>query len=1232
MERIKIEINGQEFEADPGKTILEVVQENAIDDIPTLCHSPELDPYGSCFLCVVEVEGRSNLVPSCSTRITPGMEVQTRNERVIASRKTALELLLSNHYADCLPPCTLGCPAGVDVQGYIALSAMGLHGKAVDHIRERNPLPAVCGRICVRKCELSCRRNDVDEPVGINAIKRFVTDLPRIYDGEPECAPAKGKSVGIVGAGPAGLTAAWFLGRNGYKAVIYEAMDKAGGMLRYGIPAYRLTDAVLDQEVEHICKAGAKITYGMKVGQDISLQTLRARHDAVFLAAGAWAGKAMMVDGEFETDGVVNGIEFLREKTDNPEPLTGTVAVIGGGNTAVDAARTSWRLGADKVIILYRRTRNEMPADEMEITASLEEGIEIMELAAPVGIIAESGRLKALRCIRMKLGSPDSSGRRRPIPLEDSEFDLPCRTAVVAIGQAPVLDGLSSTAAGELELSRWNTIVVDHETMSTNIDGIFAGGDAADDGPTVVIDAIRDGRKAARAIHARLSDDRLPPVSFAVAKDYWAKPGSAELGDVKESPRHEVHTISVEDREGSFAEVASGFEYEDNVHETARCLSCGCIMYEDCPLRLYAEEYEVDMERYKGHIRKHKVDDRHPYLLYDPNKCILCARCIRTCARVLPIPALGLIGRGVKTEMRPAMNDPLAETSCISCGNCIDACPTGALTSKYPFPGRASLSTDDVESYCGFCSLGCAITVKRFGGNRYVVGSSGIPGEYLCRYGRFDTELFIKQKRIVNPEVRSGSQHREADLEEAYGRIVVAMKEAAETHGAESVAVFASPELTNEELFLAGRIAREGLKTNNIGSLSILSSGREPDILDPFFGFTASTTDRKALADADLIICSNTNLESDHLILSVEVNGAVKMGTKLIVANSTLSANDRFSASLAMDPMRGSGAVLWNGVLQVLLDSGHFKNAEDLPGGGEFLDGRDFPPGRVSELTGVSVENIGRAARLLGEAQRVVFIHNPDRAQDQAPGDMETLANLVVLLRATGVRADLLLPEMLSNSAAMDIMGVDPGYLPGRTASSPDLPGARNHEQLRRLLDEGKIRAAFIIGEDPLRHERTASYFQNVEFLAAMDWTTTETTRYAHVVLPGSTFLETSGTRCNFEGKVLEYARAVEPPSGVSGTEVLAGLARHFGIRTGPGSVEELSGEIDRIVHKELGDFVRYYWNTGQQRERVENGRLAPVDPHLRAGMMPLAMTHFERHKKEIRDVGAGRFKVQYSW
>jgi formate dehydrogenase major subunit len=1226
MELVKITINGREIEAPSGKTILEVVREHELDSIPTLCHSEELEPYASCFLCVIEVKGRANLVPACATRVAPGMDVTTRNERIIRARTSALELLLSNHYADCVAPCVEGCPAHVDAQGYIALSAMGLHKQAVDLIRETNPLPAICGRVCVRKCELVCRRGDVDKPVGINAIKRFVTDQPGVYDGAPACDPSTGKTVGIVGAGPAGLTTAWFLGRSGHKPIIYEAMGRSGGMLRYGIPVYRLPDDVIDREVEYISRAGAEIRYDTRVGTDITLDELMKKHDAVFLGPGAWRGNPMRVEGELSTEHVVQGTDFLPQQAQARTPLTGTVVVVGGGNTAMDVARTSWRLGADKVIILYRRTKDEMPADKMEIEDCLAEGIEIMELAAPVGIVADDGKLKALRCIRMKLGELDSSGRRRPVPLEGSEFDLPCQMAVSAIGQSPDLAGLTEAIGEKIGLTKWNTFVIDPMTLATNLRGLFAGGDAADDGPTVVIDAIADGQTAARAIDSYLKGRNVPAQPFIVKKEFWSKPGKAELGEIKESPRHEVHTIDVPSRDGNFSEVATGFEFEDNAHETSRCLSCGCLRFDTCLLRIHSEEYGVDMNRFKGHVRKHKVDDRHPYLVYDPNKCILCSRCIRTCARVLPISALGLVGRGFRTEMRPAMNDPLVETSCVSCGNCVDSCPTGALTVKYPFEGRACLETKDEPTHCAFCSLACAITVKKFGEGRYYIGPSGTPGDYLCRYGRFGNELFIKRKRIVAPEIRRGSEIQTGDLCEAEKLVVFGMRRVAAKYGAGAVGVFVSPELTNEELYLASRIAREGLGTNNVASLSILGAGTEAGALDESLGFTASTADRSCIDSADLIICNNTSLESDHLILAVKVIEAVRKGAKLIVSNSALDASDEILSTLSMDPMRGRAAVLWNGVIQALLDGGPFKPSmvKKITGGPAFLKDREFGPDTVAAICGVDAARIRRAAGLVKGSSRIVVIHSPDRIQDQAPGDLETFANLIVLLRKAGVRADLLLPRMNANSAALELVGADPAFSTGRAAIPDGVVGARSREELRRLLAAGTIKGAIIIGEDPLAWGQTGSWFQNVEFLAAMDWTSTETTRYADVVLPGSTYLETAGTRCNFEGTVTTYSRAVEPPAGASGTEVLKGLAGEFGIRT----AEDTTAEIEKIVAEKLGDSARFYWNTGQERSAPPRTRLVSTGAAVQTGSIQPPLTHGEKYKREIREVGTGRFRV----
>ncbi|MBN1163047.1 MAG: FAD-dependent oxidoreductase [Candidatus Krumholzibacteriota bacterium] len=1227
MKKIKLKINGQQIETAAGKTILEVVREKGLDDIPTLCHSDELEPYGSCFLCVVEVKGRWNLVPACATRVTEGMEVETRNPRIMESRKTALELLLSNHYADCVSPCMEGCPAGVDAQGYIALSAMGNYRQAVDLIREANPLPAVCGRVCVRKCEVVCRRTDVDEPVGINAIKRFVTDAPGVYQGEPEREKPSGKTVGIVGAGPAGLTAAWFLGRRGHKPVIYESMPRSGGMLRYGIPVYRLPDEVIDAEVDYICRAGAEIRYNIRVGKDVTLDELMDRHDAVFIGTGAWTGKPMRVKGEFETEGVVSGTDFLQEKTDRKEPLSGVVVVVGGGNTAMDVARTSWRLGADKVIILYRRTKAEMPADDMEIEDALEEGIEIMELAAPVGINAEKGRLKSLRCIRMKLGEPDESGRRRPVPLEGSEFDLPCQLAVAAIGQNPVLDGLLSRGEESIEITKWNTIVTDGETMKTNLQGLFAGGDNANDGPTVVIDAISDGQKAARTIDAYLRGMEQPPRPFTVSKQFWGKPGQAELGDIPESPRHEVHLIEVESRQGNFDEVASGFDYEDNVHECDRCLSCGCVRYRDCSLRLYAEEYGVDMEKFKGYARKHKVDDRHPHIVYDPNKCVLCGRCIRTCARVLPLSAIGLVGRGFRTEMRPAMNDPLVETSCVSCGNCVDACPTAALTVKYPFPGRAALFTEDVATTCGFCSVACPITVKKFSEDRYYIGPSGQPGDYLCRFGRFGHELFIKRNRILEPVIREGNERREVTLAEARGAVTDGLKRIAGKYGPDRIAVFVSPELTNEELYLAGRIAREGLGTSNVASLSLLGTGGEAGVLDRSFGFTASTSDRKSLGEADLIICNNTSMESDHLILAIEVIEAVRRGAKLVVSNSTLDATDQQLSAAAMDPMRGRGSILWNGILQLLLDEGYFPSSllEKIEGAAGFLSGRDFPLDKVSALSGIDPEIIQKTARLIAEARKIVFVHSPDRPQDQARGDMETLANFIVLLKAKGVEAELLLPRTLANSASLEIMGADPGFSAGRVPVEGSFPGATSHAELRALLGEGKVLGALVIGEDPMAWRQTEAWLQNVEFLAAMDWTETETTRFADVVLPASTYLETAGTRNNFEGRLVDFKRAINPPAGYSGREVLLGILKEFGLE----AAADTTAEIDDILRGTLGKMLPIYSHRWGKRETPFKLRLVPVEVSTQTVSIMPPLTHGEKYKREIREIGTARFKVR---
>jgi len=334
------------------------------------------------------------------------------------------------------------------------------------------------------------------------------------------------------------------------------------------------------------------------------------------------------------------------------------------------------------------------------------------------------------------------------------------------------------------------------------------------------------------------------------------------------------------------------------------------------------------------------------------------------------------------------MNDPLVDTSCISCGNCVDACPTGALTMKYPFNGRACLDTEDIETHCGFCSLGCEITVRSFGDNRYFIKSSGKPGDYLCRYGRFGNELFIKQSRIKNAIERDKSTYNAVQSSDANAKIVEQMKKVAKEHGPESVAVFISPELTNEEFYIASKIARDGIGSNNIGSLAILSTGADSGALDKSFGFTASTTNKESIKDADLIICNNTALEDDHLILAVDVIQRVKDGAKLIVTNSTLANSDQHLATLAVDPMRGRSSLYWNAVMEQLLTDGIITTDDK-------------------------------------NASNIVFVHSNDRPQDASPEDIKVFANLTVMLNNASKKTNLLLPRLIANSAGLEVMGAE---------------------------------------------------------------------------------------------------------------------------------------------------------------------------------------------------------------
>lgn len=397
MEMINLTINGKKITAPAGSTILEAARSNGIY-IPTLCYDEAVQVYGACGLCVVEAEGVAKLLRSCSAKAADGMVIHTESERVIKSRKIAMELLMSAHDGDCIAPCQLACPANTDCQGYVGLIANGRFDDALKLIKDRIALPASIGRVCPHPCEKACRRAKVEEPINIAQLKAFAADLDLKGDAYlPEVAKSTGKKVAIVGGGPAGLTAALYLRAKGHEVTVFDMMDKMGGMLRYGIPQYRLPKEVLDSEISVIEKTGVRLVNNVKYGKDITLDMLKSVNDAVILAPGAWKSTPMRVKGE-DINGVYGGIDFLRSVIQGKSVEIGDrVAVCGGGNTAMDACRTAVRLGAKEVYVIYRRTEQEMPAEEIEIKESKEEGVIYKFLTNPVEIHGENGRVCGMK-------------------------------------------------------------------------------------------------------------------------------------------------------------------------------------------------------------------------------------------------------------------------------------------------------------------------------------------------------------------------------------------------------------------------------------------------------------------------------------------------------------------------------------------------------------------------------------------------------------------------------------------------------------------------------------------------------------------------------------------------------------------------------------------------------------------------------------------------------------------
>ena len=469
--------------------------------------------------------------------------------------------------------CQHTCPLGQDVPCYIGLIAQGKFREAVDIVRRENPLPAICGRVCHHPCEDKCRLGAAgDDPIAVRALKRFLADYEMREGIEVEARPQEtnGKKVAIVGSGPAGLTCAYYLALKGYGVTIFEALPVTGGMLTVGIPEYRLPRDILNHEIDNIKRLGVEIRTNTAVGRDVQLAELREKYNAVFIATGAHKGLKMNIEGE-DAQGVVDAVDFLRELNLGREVNIGQkVIVVGGGNAAIDAARAAKRLGRD-VKIFYRRTRREMPAIKEEVEEAVREGIQIEYLVAPVKVLTRNGKLSAIECVRMKLGDVDKSGRRRPIPIDGSEFTVEVDTLIPAVSQQP--DASWLPGGNGLRLSKWQTIEVDPETLYCGDGGIFAGGDVVT-GPLTVTEAMAHGKIAAEMIDKYVRGEPLKR-RYKVTRPAVSVE-APELADeeIAELKKPSMPAVPVEEREQNFAEVELGFTEEMAVREAKRCLRC----------------------------------------------------------------------------------------------------------------------------------------------------------------------------------------------------------------------------------------------------------------------------------------------------------------------------------------------------------------------------------------------------------------------------------------------------------------------------------------------------------------------------------------------------------------------------------------------------------------------------------------------------------------------------------
>lgn len=742
--RMRIEVDGRVVEGFEGQTILEVCRANGIE-IPTLCYEPKLPGFGACRMCVVEVEGEAHPPISCSRLCEPEMKVQTQTEEVRRLRRTNLELIFSDHNAYCLPPCQNKCPSAIDIPGFLKANAEADWRESARIFKRTIPFPSVLGRVCPAPCEDHCRRDEVDEAIAIRDSHRYAGDqvLKSMLDEgiDPpvpfERQAPSGRRAAIIGSGPAGMAAAFYLLLAGHDVTVFERDPAPGGMLRYGIPQYRLPKVeVLEAEYESVTRLGAKIVCNAALGRDFTLHDLTLQgFDSVVVAIGCYDTNKLGIPGD-DAPECIEGLEYLRTATlglPYPNHAGKRVVVIGGGFTSMDCSRTSVRQGAKEVTLVYRRDMKDMPASN-EVHEAIEEGVTAIFQAGPVRVIVDdAGKVTGVEFIRMALGAPDASGRRRPEPAPGTEFTIPCDRVLLAIGQGPELDWIEQPGnEGPQKTKQWR-LKADAVTFETGRPGVFGAGDVRI-GAATVVQACAEGRRAAYAVDAHLKGLDLSTIR---TRQTLAEPQPEFLSIVPftseaKTPRYRMTALEADERNHSYIEYELPYTREDAVAESTRCLQCTCEAIGFCDLRRLGIEYgttlptlepqyhsgagyrSVTENRFTGVNHDYIRDDSHAFILREPSRCIDCGRCATVCAEVVGAACYDFMRVGFDTLVTTPLDMSLNDTPCVSCGRCAETCPTGAL-----MPKPRVLQKFEVDEsrciLCGICVDACPYDALRHG-------------------------------------------------------------------------------------------------------------------------------------------------------------------------------------------------------------------------------------------------------------------------------------------------------------------------------------------------------------------------------------------------------------------------------------------------------------------------------------------------------------------------------------